>query len=128
MSFSPGTYSEGRNLSIRFRSEVPDNSGADKNIVLPADARARIQLWYTRPEVSRFPAQAKTPDEPHIEPHTGPHYTRSGSGLARVCPSKLKRGTFTEMAESAPKTEPRTAARRTLMVEGAKFFCSSKNR
>ena len=41
---------------IGFRSEVPDNAGADKKIALVTIARRYIQLRQSRPEVPDFPA------------------------------------------------------------------------
>ena len=97
----------GRNPGIRFRSEVPDDAAAGENIVLAALACVHIQLRHTRPEVSTFTAQAEVPEDPHIESQTTLQYTGSGSGFARVWGPKQERGTFTEVAESAPKTDPR---------------------
>ena len=103
-------YPARRNPTIRFCSEVPDDAAAGENIVLAALACGHIQLRHTRPEVSTFTAQAEVPEDPHIESQTTLQYTGSGSGFARVWAPKLERGTFTEMAESAPKlTQGETA-------------------
>jgi len=97
----------GRNPGIRFRSEVPDDAAAGEKIVLAALARIHIQLRHARPELSSFTAQAEVPEDPHIESQTTLQYTGSGSGFARVWAPKHERGTFTEVPESAPKTDPR---------------------
>ena len=104
-------YPARRNPTIRFCSEVPDDAAAGENIVLAALACGHIQLRHTRPEVSTFTAQAEVPEDPHIESQTTLQYTGSGSGFARVWGPKLERGTFTEVAESAPKTDPRRNCR-----------------
>lgn len=53
-----GVTENAANLS----SEAKDNATADKNIVLAALVCTHIEVWDTRPEVSRFAAQPEVPD------------------------------------------------------------------
>jgi hypothetical protein len=49
-----------------FCLEVPNETGADEQIVLAAPVSGHIRLWHTRPEVSHFSAQTEFIEEPHI--------------------------------------------------------------
>src|SRR5580700_2719918 len=90
-----------------LRSKVPDNAAASENIVLTGLACGHIQLRYARPEVSTFTAEAEVPEDLYIKSNPPLQCTGSGPGFARVCPSKQERGTFTEVAKSGAKTDPR---------------------
>ena len=76
------------NPGLRFRSEVPDNAAAAKDIVLAALARIHIELRHTRPEVSSFTAQAEPMEDLHIESEAGLEYTGVGSRFASVIASE----------------------------------------
>ena len=86
---------------------MPDNADADKKIALATIARRYIQLGLSRPEVPNFPAYAESVEHPHIESDASLEYA-GGSPFARIRTPKQKRGTFTEMTESATLRQPPT--------------------
>jgi len=113
MSFSPGTYSEG-GIQAYASDQKCQTIPAPTKILCCRQLPALAFSCSTPTRRLALPRQAITPYEPHIESHTSLHYKGSSSGLARVCPPKLTRGTFTEMAESALKTGRRRRTRRSV--------------
>ena len=87
---------------------MPDHADADKKIALATIARVYIQFRHSRPEVPSFPAYAESVKDPHIESEACLEYAGGIPALAWVRTPKQKRGTFTEMSESATKTDPRS--------------------
>ncbi len=57
--------------------EVPDHSGADKEIMLAALSRVHVQLGYARKKVARFAPDAEMAEQLDVEPDT--HLENSGS-------------------------------------------------
>ena len=102
-----GIRGPGFTARTRFRSEVPNNAGTDKNIVLAVLACIYNQWRHSRPEVPSFPAEAESVEDPNIESQARLEYAGGTPGLAGGRTPKFKRGTFAKMGESATKTDPR---------------------
>ena len=64
----------------RLVPEVPDESAADEQIVLPALVGGHIQLWDARPEVPEFTTQTELAEEGHIQAPANLEHTGGGCG------------------------------------------------
>lgn len=58
---------------------MPDDAGANEEIMLTALAGIHTELRYTRPKIASFTPHAEVTDNLHIKSHTRLKYTR-------ICP------------------------------------------